>query len=148
MKPQDGFPRELLNQPTQARVAYFADYTMAHPRLVEAAVKLMHSIEQPAGASLIFIFGPTGVGKSTFLLRRVSQKITEAALPEMETDKGYIPIAGIEAISGTRLVRLFLVNFNGRSLCSSHPPLAVFGGVTVRPLTGTWGVDIQAPITQ
>lgn len=98
MKPQDGFPRELLNQPTQARVAYFADYTMAHPRLVEAAVKLMHSIEQPAGASLIFIFGPTGVGKST-LLRRVSQKITEAALPEMETDKGYIPIAGIEAIA-------------------------------------------------
>ena len=47
-----------------------------------------------------------------------------------------------------QLVKLFLVNFDGRSLCSSHPPLAVVGGVTVRPLTVTWGVDIQAPITQ
>ena len=35
-----------------------------------------------------------------------------------------------------------------QSLCSSNPPLAVVGGVTVRPLTGTWGVDIQAPFTQ
>ena len=35
-----------------------------------------------------------------------------------------------------------------RSLCPSSPPLSVVGGVTVRPLTGTWGVDIQAPITQ
>lgn len=98
MEPQDGFPRELLNQPMQARVAYFVGYTMAHPKLVEAAAKLMHSIEQPAGASLIFIFGPTGVGKST-LLRRVSQKITEAALAHMKIAKGYIPIAGIEAVA-------------------------------------------------
>ena len=98
MEPQDGFPRELLNQPTPARVAYFVGYTMAHPKLVEAAVKLIHSIEQPAGASLIFIFGPTGVGKST-LLRRVSQKITQAALPQMEIAPGYIPIAGIEAVA-------------------------------------------------
>lgn len=45
MEPQDGFPRELLNQPMQARVAYFVGYTMAHPKLVEAAAKLMHSID-------------------------------------------------------------------------------------------------------
>jgi len=95
---EESFPPEILNQPTSARVAYFVGYTMAHPKLVEVAQKLMHSIEQPAGASLIFIFGPTGVGKST-LLRRVSQKITQAALPQMEIEPGYIPIAGIEAVA-------------------------------------------------
>lgn len=98
MTTRDGFPRSLLNQPSKARVAYFIDYTMAHPILQQAAMKLMHSIEEPAGASLIFIFGPTGVGKST-LLRRVSQKIISAALPKMNIDPGYIPIAGIEAIA-------------------------------------------------
>ena len=47
-----------------------------------------------------------------------------------------------------QLVKLFLAIFNRRSLSVSNPPLAVFGGVTVRPMTGTWGVEIQAPFTQ
>jgi hypothetical protein len=98
MQPQDGFPQELLHQPITQRIAYFENYTMAHPKLMEAAQNLMHSILQPAGASLIFVFGPTGVGKST-LLKRVTQKLTEAALSEMDADKAYIPIAGIEAMS-------------------------------------------------
>jgi predicted AAA+ superfamily ATPase len=98
MKPQDSFPRELLDRPVGQRIAYFESYTMAHPKLVEAAQKLMHAIEEPAGAPLVFIFGPTGVGKST-LLRRVTQKITEALLTELKVDKGRIPIAGIEAVA-------------------------------------------------
>lgn len=98
MQSQNGFPKELLQQPMSQRIAYFENYAMAHPKLKEAAEQLMHSIRQPAGASLIFVFGPTGVGKST-LLRRITEKLTEAALLKMEADKGYIPIAGIEAIA-------------------------------------------------
>lgn len=98
MQKQDGFPRELLNQPVSDRIAYFQDYTMPHKKLEKAAERLKHSIQQPAGASLIFVFGPSGVGKST-LLRKITQELIEAALPEMEFDRGYIPIAGIEAIA-------------------------------------------------
>jgi len=96
MLSQDGFPVALLKQPIQERVAYFKNYTMAHPKLLEAAQKLMQTLNEPAGVSLLFLFGPTGVGKST-LLRRTSQKLIEAALPALEKDRGRIPIAGIEA---------------------------------------------------
>jgi hypothetical protein len=95
MQPQVGFPKELLLQPIADRIAYFKDYTMAHPKLMEAARNLMNAIREPGGAALIFVFGPTGVGKST-LLKRVTQKLLQEALPLMETDKGYIPIAGVE----------------------------------------------------
>ncbi|HAJ61778.1 MAG TPA: AAA family ATPase [Cyanobacteria bacterium UBA8543] len=92
------FPPELLSLPVAQRIAYFNDYTMAHPRLVEAFVDLKRAIYQAPGVSLIFVFGPTGVGKTT-LLRRLIQKITSATLPELEVDKGQMPIVGIEAMS-------------------------------------------------
>jgi hypothetical protein len=95
MEPQASFPRELLLQPVSERIAYFRDYTMAHPKLIEAGQKLMHAVHEPGGAALIFVFGPTGVGKST-LLKRVTQKLIQKALPVMEADKGYIPVAGVE----------------------------------------------------
>uniref|UniRef100_B8HXB9 AAA ATPase n=1 Tax=Cyanothece sp. (strain PCC 7425 / ATCC 29141) TaxID=395961 RepID=B8HXB9_CYAP4 len=95
MQPQISFPKELLLQPIPDRIAYFKDYTMAHPKLIEADRKLMHAIREPGGAALIFVFGPTGVGKST-LLKRITQKLLKEALSLMETDKGYIPIAGVE----------------------------------------------------
>jgi hypothetical protein len=98
MQPQNGFPKELLHQPIAQRIAYFENYTTGHANLLKASESLTHSIHEPAGASLIFVFGPTGVGKST-LLKRVTQKLTEAALSEMDAEKGYIPIAGIEAMS-------------------------------------------------
>ncbi|MEM0979955.1 MAG: AAA family ATPase [Cyanobacteria bacterium P01_H01_bin.58] len=98
MSTDDGFPRKLLRQSIKERIAYFDNYTMAHPNLLEAANQLMGTIEEPAGASIVFVLGPTGVGKST-LLRRVSQKIIEAYRTQLEEDKGCIPIAGTEAVA-------------------------------------------------
>ncbi len=96
MAVQDGFPHELLDQPITDRVAYFRHYTMAHPILLNAAQILMQTVREPAGISLVFVFGPTGVGKST-LLRRVSQKLTEAMFAALQQDQGRIPMTGIEA---------------------------------------------------
>lgn len=96
MATQEGFPRKLLDRTVTEKVAYFKQYTMAHPKLSDAAQRLMCLIQEPAGTGLIFLLGPTGVGKST-LLQRLSQKIIEAALPDLEQDSGRIPIAGIEA---------------------------------------------------
>lgn len=98
MMAQDGFPRELLKQTVEQRGSYFESYTMAHPRLSDAYKELISAIYNSPGVSLIFLFGPTGVGKTT-LLRRLNQKLIEAALPDLEADKGRIPIVGIEAMS-------------------------------------------------
>jgi len=121
MNPQHGFPTELLQQPVAQRLAYFETYTMAHPKLVEAAQKLMYSIQQPAGSALIFIFGPTGVGKST-LLRRVSQKLIEASLLKLETDKDYIPVAGIE-VAAPEFGNFDWKDFYVRALMALQEPL-------------------------
>lgn len=98
MTSYEGFPLTLLRQPMVDRMAYFHNYTMAHPKLLVAAQKLMHTIEEPAGVALIFLFGPTGVGKST-LLRRITQKMLEATLSNLIEDTGRIPIAGVEAMT-------------------------------------------------
>lgn len=95
MTQQEGFPLTLLKQPTNDKIAYFKHYTMAHPALLKAEQKLMDAVNEPAGVSLMFLFGPTGVGKST-LLRRITQKLITAALSVLEQDKSHIPVAGVE----------------------------------------------------
>jgi thymidine kinase len=93
-----GFPIELLKRPTAERLAYFEDYTVAHPRLKEVHEALMRAISEPAGASLIFIYGPSGVGKTTLRLR-AEQKLIQEALPSLEINRGRIPVVGIEAVA-------------------------------------------------
>ncbi len=89
---------ELLRQPIKQRIDYFLNYTMAHPYLLSAFSELMQAIYQAPGTSLIFVVGPTGVGKTT-LLRRLVQKVTEANCEELEIDRGKMPIFGVEASS-------------------------------------------------
>ena len=92
------FPLELLNRPIAERLAYFEKFTVAHPKLREVYEVLMRTISEPAGASFIFVYGASGVGKTT-LRKRVEQKILEQALPDLETDRGRIPVVGIEAVA-------------------------------------------------
>jgi len=93
-----GFPLELLTRPAPERLAYFENYTVGHPRLKEVSEILMRTIAEPAGASFIFVYGPSGVGKTTLRLR-VEQKLTELALPKLESDHGRFPVVGIEAVA-------------------------------------------------
>jgi hypothetical protein len=94
-----GFPKEILAKPTEARLAYFErDVIIAHPRLAEAHDELVKVIRRPAGASLLFVYGPTGVGKTTLRLG-VQKKLMEEVRLELERDPGRIPVAGVEVIS-------------------------------------------------
>lgn len=93
-----GFPIELLKQPASERLAYFENYTVAHPRLKEVYETLIRTIAEPAGASFIFVYGPSGIGKTTLRLR-VEQKLTELALPKLERDRGCVPVVGVEAVA-------------------------------------------------
>jgi hypothetical protein len=92
------FPPELLEKSIAERLAYFEAFTIAHPKLKEVYDILMKTINEPAGASFIFVYGPSGVGKTT-LKQRVEQKIMEAHLSNLTADKGRIPVVGIEAVA-------------------------------------------------
>lgn len=98
MAKSTGFPLELLTRPATERLAYFENYTVAHPRLKEVYEILMRTIAEPAGASFIFVYGASGVGKTTLRLR-VEQKLTELALPKLESDRDYVPVVGVEAVA-------------------------------------------------
>jgi len=92
----NGFPRELLSTSIQERTNFFETYTMPHPRLVDAVKQLTDSIYESAKPPLVFVFGPTGVGKST-LIRKVRKTLIETALPDLLENKARIPCAVIEA---------------------------------------------------
>jgi archaellum biogenesis ATPase FlaH len=93
-----GFPRELLEQSIDARRLYFETKVVAHQLLKEAYDALLHAIRYPAGTSLILVFGPTGVGKTTLLQRIVKQLIEDAAADPL-TSPGHIPVVAMEAAS-------------------------------------------------
>jgi energy-coupling factor transporter ATP-binding protein EcfA2 len=93
---QDRFPRDLLAQPASQRLAYFRSYTVAHPLLKEADAALKRAIAEPAGGSLILVFGPTGVGKTTLRLR-IEQHLRKTFLSAAKEDPGRIPVVGVEA---------------------------------------------------
>jgi hypothetical protein len=71
---------------------------VAHPRLVEADAHLAAVLAEPAGAALVLVYGPTGVGKTT-LLARTRRRVTEDLLPMLATDPGRLPVVAVEAIA-------------------------------------------------
>lgn len=93
-----GFPRSLLAEPWRVRLAHFQRYTVAHPRLIEAKERLIAAIQNSEPNSLIFVFGPTGVGKTT--LRLKAEHILTAELREqLEQDRGRLAVVSVEAIA-------------------------------------------------
>ncbi len=98
MSQQKKFPSDLLNQSISDKIAYFENYKVNHPKLKEVEDLVMRSIRKPDGASLIFVYGPTGVGKTTLRLK-IEKQLIEEALPELDKDRGKIPVVGVEAVA-------------------------------------------------
>jgi AAA domain-containing protein len=91
-------PSDVLNARAAVRLAYFKHKTIAHPHLVQAHERVLQAIREPAGAALIVVYGPSGVGKTTLRLR-VQQQLTEAMRVELEEDPGRIAVVGVEAVA-------------------------------------------------
>jgi len=95
MPTQTDFPQELLTESPESRLAYFRNRIVAHPHLKEIHQKVWQALQSPAKAHLIFVIGPTGVGKTT-LRARLEQQLWEAGQPTMEKNPGHIPVIGLE----------------------------------------------------
>src|SRR2546430_3056515 len=92
------FPSQLMRQPPQARLDYFKTYTVAHPALRLADQAVWNALREPAGASLVFVFGPTGVGKTT-LLAQVEKRLIDLALAQGDRGRSHIPTLRLDAVS-------------------------------------------------
>jgi energy-coupling factor transporter ATP-binding protein EcfA2 len=82
----------------ELRLDRFRAFTVAHPRLVQAKKALLNAIRGAEPNSLIFVFGPTGVGKTTLRLK-TEQLITAELLSELHEDVTRIPVVSVEAIA-------------------------------------------------
>ena len=87
METSDGSQPSLGNRTILTRGSSdFRSFTVAHPRLVEAKEALVNAIRGAEPNSLIFVFGPTGVGKTTLRLK-TEQLITAEMLSELREDR-------------------------------------------------------------
>lgn len=91
------FPTELLTKSIPERLDYFSHYTMAHPHLEEAFNFLKLVVSYSGESGVIFIYGPTGVGKTTLRLL-IEKWLIESSLSELEADPGCLPVASVEAV--------------------------------------------------
>src|SRR5271157_855157 len=120
VKPSE-FPAALLSAPWPARLKHFQEFTVAHPRLVDAKDRLLAAIRQCAPNSVILVLGPTGVGKTT-LRTRVEQLLTAESLADLQADPARLPVVSVEAVAPPS------GNFNWRDhfrrmLCEMNEPL-------------------------
>ena len=76
----------------ESRLERFRSLTIAHPRLVEAKERLMTALRGAEPNSLIFVFGPTGVGKTTLRLK-IEQLIAAEMLSALREDRSRIALS-------------------------------------------------------
>jgi putative ribosome biogenesis GTPase RsgA len=87
------FPADLLTRPCEERLEYFRAYTVAHPLLVEAKDRLMAAISESEPNSLVFVFGPTGVGKTTLRIKLSRSLLMSLGLVSNRTEGGFQSLA-------------------------------------------------------
>lgn len=95
------FDPELLKRPQEARQQWFDGLKLLHKRLEEASKQIMKPIRARAGAEVVHVVGPTGVGKTT-LMEHVMSELIKLVMPELKKDPGLIPTAFITCQSPTK----------------------------------------------
>src|SRR5579871_5813054 len=78
------------------RVRQFRLQTVAHPVLLAVKDQLVAAINEAPAGSIVMVFGPTGVGKTTLRLK-VQQLLCEQIRTALETDPSRLPFVAVEA---------------------------------------------------
>jgi len=97
---QPAFPVYLLNQPVQAKLNYFRDLKITHPILTQTFEELWESTNYYNEGSLILLFGPTGVGKTT-IMELLEKRVLEEMKDELVNDRERIPLVKAEIAGPT-----------------------------------------------
>lgn len=92
LPPRDG--KRYATMTKEARLEEFKQRAIAHPHLVAADKALQEAIQEPGGASIILVYGPARVGKTT-MKRRVIRQLTAAMLPALQEDRERIPFLSV-----------------------------------------------------
>src|ERR687884_447145 len=91
------FPHHLVHQSPESRLDYFKAYTVAHLALKVADQAVWNALREPAGACLIFVFGPTGVGKTT-LLAQIEKRLMALAPAPGGPERRPLPALRVDAV--------------------------------------------------
>jgi hypothetical protein len=125
---------------------------VAHPTLAAVDQQVSNALREPGGALLIFVVGPTGVGKSTFL-DHLEQRLILQMLPLLEQDPGLLPVVKLQAKApAAREFRW--ANFYIRALQAVQEPLlnykvnphavsVLHQGMARKPITNKWATDVD-----
>lgn len=92
------FPNELLDKPIGERKKYFKEYKVNHPIISKLYNEVMETINDNGSYSILFVFGPTGVGKTT-LYNKIIGELHKREMLNIKNDKGIIPFIGTRAIA-------------------------------------------------
>ena len=82
---------DILKQPRKVRLEYFRAFKAGHPLLLSAYEELRCAIRDSNPGSIIYLCGPTGVGKTT-LLEHISEHLKAITLTDLAEDREHIPI--------------------------------------------------------
>lgn len=96
--PSAAVPRRDSTQTCGEPLAQFQAVTIAHPHLVTAKEALITAIRESEPNSIVMVFGPTGVGKTT-LRHRTEQILIDDLRPELDANRWHVPVASVEAIA-------------------------------------------------
>jgi AAA domain len=98
MAKDQGFPSELLERSTSERIAYFERFIVSHPIIQNKFNEVWETVLDKGSYSILYVFGPTGVGKTT-LFTKVIKELMKKEKSILEENKTIIPFLGARAIA-------------------------------------------------
>jgi nucleoside-triphosphatase THEP1 len=98
MAKDQGFPGELLERSTTERIAYFERFIVSHPTIQNKFNEIWETVLDKGSYSILYVFGPTGVGKTT-LFTKVIKELMKKEKSILEENKTIIPFLGTRAIA-------------------------------------------------